>query len=86
MLPWRDRLTIRIREAASVLSVSERHLRRLIHAGHLPVIRSEGAILIRSTDLIRYIDGKMNDRPGGKPLAPRAAKALGSLRRKLEAG
>jgi len=86
MLPWTERLTIRVREAANVLSVSERHLRRLIRAGHLPAIRSEGAVLVRSADLIRYIEERKDDRTGGKPLPPRAAKALGSLRRKLEAG
>ena len=85
MLPWRERLTIRVKEAANILSVSERHLRRLIRGGHLPVIRSEGALLIRTADLIRHIDEKRDARTDGLPLPPRAAKALGSLRRKLEA-
>jgi|GEM_PF-2616327 len=86
MLPWRERLTIRAREAASILSVSERHLRRLIRSGLLPAIRSEGVVLIRTADLIQYINAKQDDRSDGKPFPPRAAKALGSLRRKLEVG
>lgn len=46
---------LRLEEAADVLGVSVRTLRRRVAAGALPVFRDGGVVRVREVDLRRYV-------------------------------
>lgn len=60
-----DEPLLKIKEAASVLAVSERTMRSIRASGALPIVRpSPGTIRIRPEDLRQYIE---ETRDGRKP-------------------
>lgn len=50
-------LTVDYRDAAEVLGVSERSVRRAVRAGDLPAVRVAGSVRIRTADLTGYVEG-----------------------------
>lgn len=51
-----EKLTVRTREAAQMLSVSERHLADLIKRGEFPRIKSGSANLIMVDDIRAWLE------------------------------
>jgi len=83
---WRDKLTVRPAEAATILSLSERHVRRLIATGALPALRAERSVLIRTSDLLKFVDQNGATGPTGRVLSVPARTALRKRREKMQAG
>lgn len=62
-----ERIGYSIAEAAAKLSVSGRHLRRLIDKGEFPQpIRVGGRSIVLAADLDGYVAGRVREREGGK--------------------
>ena len=53
-----EKLAVRTREAAQMLSVSERHLAYLIKRGELPRIKSGKANLFLVSDLKQWLENR----------------------------
>ena len=51
-----EKLTVRTREAAQMLSVSERHLADLIRRGEIPRVKSGSANLIMVDDIRAWLE------------------------------
>lgn len=83
---WKDKLTVRPAEAAAILSLSERHVRRLIAAGALPALRAERSVVIRTSDLLKFVDQAGATDATGRVLSVHATTALRKLREKMKAG
>ncbi len=59
------RLTLRPRDAAAALGVSERTFRELMRDGQIPFSRLSRAVLIRVADLDRFVEERAQR--GGRP-------------------
>lgn len=55
-LPVGPPLLLRLRDAAEVLGISERSLRRLIERRELPTVMVGGCRRVKTSDLQRYVD------------------------------
>jgi excisionase family DNA binding protein len=83
---WRDKLTVRPAEAAAILSLSERHVRRLIASGALPALRADRSVLIRTSDLLKFVEQACATDSKGRVLSVPARTALRKLRHKMQVG
>ena len=83
---WRDKLTVRPAEAAAILSLSERHVRRLIATGVLPALRAERSVLIRTSDLLRFVEEEGATERTSRVLSASGRTALRRLRDKMQVG
>lgn len=59
-----EKLCVRVREAASMLSVSPQHLRRFVKSGALPSFRMGAARLVRIADIHAYIEAQIGQQHG----------------------
>ncbi len=71
-IPWRERPTLRLQEAADIIGISRRSLGRMIEAGDLEC-RTVGSIKLVVTQSIRAWIGEIE---GQKPQGSRADPAL----------
>jgi excisionase family DNA binding protein len=61
--PTSDCLAMNYETVARRLSVSERHVRRLVAQGDLPMVKIGGASRITTSDLGAYVEGLERSRP-----------------------
>lgn len=73
-----DRLAYRVAEAARLLGVSERTVRRLVASGQLRAVTVGGIVLVPRAELDRLLEGDPASQAGPIPREARelAAKAL----------
>ena len=49
---------LRVREAASLLGVSEKTIRRLISSRQLPCVRIQRLLRLHAADLVRFVEAR----------------------------
>ncbi len=53
-----DRMALRVPEVAATLGFSESFVRNLIRDGELPAVRVRDALLVRTTDIMAFLDAR----------------------------